>query len=69
MIEIPSIFENKVLQFPEYSYGVTRTIVELEGGKFVRNVFIAWGKEIVRVGESEDVLFDPTSIISISYQK
>ena len=67
-IELPLNFEKQVLEFPEYSYGVTRVIVTLDNGKEVSDVFIAWGKEIVRVGSSEAVPFDPLKIVKIRPQ-
>jgi hypothetical protein len=69
MKEIPSIFEDKVLHFPECSYGVTKTVVILANERGIRDVFIAWDKEIARVGETKDVPFNPTTNVNISYQK
>ena len=68
MIELPLKFEQQVLEFPEYSYGVTRVVVTLDDGNECRDVFIAWGKEIVRVGSSKEVPFDPSRIIAVTKQ-
>ena len=68
MIELPSKFEEQVLEFPEYSYGVTRIVVALDDGSEVRDVFVAWGKEIVKVGVSEVVPFDPSRIVGVKRQ-
>lgn len=67
-IELPSKFEKQALEFPESSYGVTRVIVTLDNGKEFSDVFIAWGKEIVKVGSSEIVPFDPSKIVKIRPQ-
>lgn len=68
MIELPSKFEEQVLKYPEYSYGVTRISVTLDDGVEYRDVFVAWGKEIVKVGASENVPFDPSKIIAVRRQ-
>ena len=66
--EIPPEFEDRILQMPEHSYGVTRVVVTLEDGTTIGDVFIAWGKEIVKVGASEKVSFDPKKIVNVSQQ-
>ena len=68
MLEIPPRFEERVLNFPEYSYGVARVVVTLEDGTEFRDVHIAWGKEIVKVGSSEQVPFDPSKIVDVRRQ-
>ena len=66
--EIPSQFISQVLQMPEHSYGVTRVKVTLEDGRVFNDVFVAWGKEIVRVGSEEGAPFDPTKIVAVEHQ-
>jgi hypothetical protein len=68
MIELPTKFEEQVLEYPEYSYGVTRIVVTLPDGIEYNDVFVAWGKEIVKVGLSEEVPFDPSKIIAVRRQ-
>lgn len=68
MHEIPSKFEDEISQFPEHSYGVTRVSVLLEDGKRINDVFVAWGRLIVRVGTSEAISFNPEKIIEVRYQ-
>ena len=67
MNEVPSKFENDILQFPEHSYGVTRITILLDDGRMINDVFVAWGKEIIRVGTSKTILFDPEKIIEVRY--
>ena len=69
MIELPPKFEKQVLEFPEYSYGVTRIVVTLDDGSKFNDVFIAWGKEIIKVGPSEQVPFNPSKIVEIRPQE
>lgn len=68
MIELPSRFEKQVLEYPERSYGVTRIVVTMDNGKEFSDVFVAWGKEIVKVGSSENVPFDPSKIVAVRRQ-
>ena len=68
MIELPPKFEEEVLEYPEYSYGVARIVVTLDDEIECRDVFVAWGKEIVKVGSSEDVPFDPSRIVAVRRQ-
>jgi hypothetical protein len=67
-MDIPSQFEDRILQMPESSYGVTRVIVTLEDGTELGDVFVAWGKEIVKVGSSETIPFDPNKIVNVRHQ-
>jgi hypothetical protein len=53
---------------PEYSYGVTRVIVTLADGTEFSDVFIAWGKEIVKVGLDAKIPFDPNKIVNVRHQ-
>jgi len=57
---IPEPLRAKVNAMPEYSYGVTRVRVELDDGSHFSDVFVAWGSEIVKVGTSENIPFDPS---------
>ena len=66
--EIPKHFQDTVSGMPEYSYGVNRVVVTLDDGKKFYDVFIAWAKEIVKVGASEQVPFDPGRIVQIETQ-
>jgi hypothetical protein len=65
---IPESLQDKVLAMGEYSYGVTRIRVTLKDGSRFSDVFVAWGNEIVKVGTSEDIPFDPSNIISVERQ-
>jgi len=67
-MEIPSQFEDLILQMPECSYGVTHVKVTLDDGTTISDVYVAWGKEIVKVGVSETVPFDPAKIIAVERQ-
>jgi hypothetical protein len=62
---IPEEFQDKVNAMPESSYGVTRIRVTLDDGSKFDDVFVAWGSEIVKVGTSEKIPFDPSRIVSV----
>ena len=62
---IPEKFQDQVNTMPESSYGVTRIRVTLDDGSKFDDVFVAWGSEIVKVGTSEKIPFDPSRIVSV----
>lgn len=65
---IPEKFQDEVNAMPESSYGVTRIRVTLDDGSKFDDVFVAWGSEVVKVGTSEKIPFDPLRIVSVERQ-
>jgi hypothetical protein len=65
---IPKPLQEKVNAMGEYSYGVTRIRVTLDDGSRFGDVFVASGGQIVKVGASEKIPFDPTRIQSVKRQ-
>jgi len=65
---IPEALLEQVLAMPEYNYGVTRIRVTLDDESRFSDVFVAWGNEIIRVGNSEEIPFDPSRIASVERQ-
>ena len=63
--EIPQEFINKVLEMPEYKQGVNKVKIRLKNGKVYKDVFIAWGHEIAKVGNSEKIPFDASDIVDL----
>jgi hypothetical protein len=53
---------------PESSYGATRVTVVLDDGTRIPDVYVAWGKEIVKVGQKQDILFDVSRIVDVQFQ-
>jgi len=66
--EIPEHLREMLNAIPEYSYGVTRIRVTLEDGSRFNDVFVAWGREIVKVGISQEIPFDASRIVSVERQ-
>ena len=62
---IPERFRDQVASMPEYKYGVNRIKVTLDDGTTYNDVYVGWGEEIVKVGASEDVPFDPERIVKV----
>ncbi len=62
---IPEQFRDQIAAMPECSYGVNRVTVTLDDGTRYNDVFVAWGEEIVKVGTSEIIPFDPTRITKV----
>jgi hypothetical protein len=66
--QLPERFRDLVSAMPEYSYGATRIRVTLDDGSQIDDVFVAWGSEIVNVGVSNDICFDPSRIVAVAAQ-
>jgi len=67
-IKLPERFKDAIVAMPEYSYGVQRVVVTLDDGKRIWDVFIAGDNEIVKVGISTEVPFDPTRVVEVRCQ-
>ncbi len=63
--EISKELMAKVLEMPEYRQGVNKVKVQLRDGAIHSSVFIAWGSEIVKVGNSTDIPFNASDIVEI----
>ncbi len=42
----------KASQFPECSYGANQVTLKLNNGNEIKNVMLAWGGEIVKIGKN-----------------
>lgn len=62
---LPAEIKAKVLELPEYRMAAHRVALELRDGRIIENVVVAWGEEIVRVGDSEVIDFDPETIVAV----
>lgn len=65
---LPEPLREKVLNMPEMSYGVTCVVVILDDGTRISDVHIAWGKEIVKVGQSSAIPFDASKVVNVELQ-
>lgn len=65
MKKIPSKLRNRILEMPEYSMGVARVTLTLRDGRKISPVYVAGGKEIVKVGDGDPIDFDPKEIVSV----
>ncbi len=50
-MKIPKHLTNKTSRFPEYSQGANQVTLRLKNGVEIKKVFLAWGEEIVKIGE------------------
>jgi len=66
--ELPEHIQEEVRNMPESSYGANRVIVTLDDGKEIKDVYVAWGKEIIKVGDSEQIPFDASRIVNVRHQ-
>ena len=67
-IKLPDKFRDAIVAMPEYSYGVQRVVITLDDGTKIWDVFVAGDNEIIKVGISKEVPFDPKRVIEIRYQ-
>lgn len=65
---LPESISEQILQFPEWSMGAHRIKVVLEDGREYSDVHVAWGQEVVRVGTSEEIPFDPAHVVAAKNQ-
>jgi hypothetical protein len=67
---LPDKIVDKAIGFPESSYGANRVTLILADGRRVHEVFLAWGREIVKVGDksvfhSDDLGFHLSEIVDV----
>ena len=48
---LPTPLSELAAQLPESSYGTCRVTLALRSGRRIRDVTLAWGAEVVKVGE------------------
>ena len=66
--ELPEHIQEIIASMPEYKYGVNLVTVTLDDGKEIPDVYVAWAKEVVKVGNSEAIPFDPSRVVSARSQ-
>jgi hypothetical protein len=69
-VSIPNFLHGKAGEIPESSYGATRVTLILKDGKRIGNVVLAWGSDIVKIGEKEigeasEIGFDTNDVADI----
>jgi hypothetical protein len=65
---LPEHLQEKVRDMPESSYGATRVTVVLDDGTRIPDVYVAWGREIVKVGQRNEIPFDVSRIVDVQFQ-
>jgi hypothetical protein len=60
---LPEHIKSKILEFPEYRMGAHRVSLVLKDGRVVDDVVVAWGDEIVRVGDDDEMDFRPEDVV------
>ena len=67
---LPEDIAEKMGSFGESSYGVNRVTLILADGRRIHEVFLAWGREIVKIGtravsHTEDLNFQLADIVDV----
>lgn len=65
---LPADIRDRIAGMPEYRHGVNRVVVSLKDGSEFRDVYVAWATEVIRVGDSEVVPFDPADVVNVRNQ-
>ena len=65
MKSLPDFIKDEIANMPEHSYGVNRVTVELDNGKIYEDVYVGWAEEIIKVGDSKSIPFDPASVVKV----
>jgi predicted nucleic acid-binding protein len=60
---LPADVKTKILSFRERTMGAHNVDLVLRDGRVVHNVTVAWGEEIIRVGQSNGIDFDPAEVV------
>ncbi len=66
--DLPDSIQEQLASLPEYRQGVHKIVAVLDDGTEIRDVFVAWGSEVIRVGDSEDIRFDPGRMVEVRNQ-
>jgi hypothetical protein len=66
--EFPENIQDEIAAMPEDSYGVNRVIVTLDDGTEINDVYVAWAKEIIKVGQVKGATFDPSRVVKVRHQ-
>jgi hypothetical protein len=52
-LDLPQRLLEKTNAMPEYSYGANKVTLILKDGSQVHNVFLAWGRKIVKIDKRQ----------------
>jgi hypothetical protein len=68
--EIPPRLQETAHMFPECSYGASRVALLLKDGRRVEDVYLAWGRQIVKIGQRkisypEELDFETSDIVDL----
>ena len=62
---LPESIARQILALPESSYGAHRVTLILDDGSEIRDVYVAWGTEVVRVGEDTKPILDLDRVVGV----
>jgi hypothetical protein len=70
ILSLPDQLADKAAGFGEISYGATRATLLLADGRRIHEVYLAWGREIVKIGgraitQPEELGFQLADIVDV----
>jgi hypothetical protein len=66
--ELPKEIQTQVNSMPEHSYGVNLVSVRLKDGRVVRDVYVGWAIDVLKVGRKTELSFDPRDVVAVQHQ-
>jgi hypothetical protein len=69
-VYLPDSLGDKAVAFPEFSYGTNRVTLVLADGRRVPDAYLAWGREIVKIGTltveaADDLDFHAVDVLDV----
>lgn len=62
-MDLPEAVQLKIRDMPESSQGATRVVLILDDGTRIRDVYVAWGREVVKIGSSTSFELDVSRVV------
>lgn len=66
--ELPKAIQDQINQMPEYSYGVNRVTLTLRDGTIIPDAYVGWAMDVLRIGKSTELHFDPSDVVAAEHQ-
>lgn len=68
MNELPKNIQDKISEMPEHRYGVHKVILVLDDGTEIYDAYVAWGSEVIKIGDTDEVSFDLARVVDARRQ-
>lgn len=62
-MDLPEPVQLKIRDMPESSQGATRVVLILDDGTRIHDVYVAWGREVVKIGSTISFELDVSRVV------